>query len=418
MNRCLFYYLTILLSVPLLATIAGEDKIVVSEVDESAAAFNDFITPTAEFRARYEMRNDDLLTRAHAETLRGRLGLLINDNNPLSAFIEYEGTLAADRNSYQAASVHGLGLGKSIIADPESHELNQVWLAWDAEAFDTTIKAGRQRINIDNQRFVGAVGWRQNEQTFDAVAIENTSFDDLTFSYHYINRVNRIFGSGPIFNPAHTDFEGNTHLAHFTYVGIPETTVKGYAYFMDLGNAAGDANSNQTLGFSVERKVALSGDLTMPLYGEFAYQEDAFDSPLDYGAVYFHLSAGIDKGGHGVAVGFERLGDDNGAGFRTPLATLHKFNGFNDQFLATPGTGLSDLYIAGYTKLPGGIAFKPSFHWFGPAGGDLNFGQEFDLVLAKKLCENATILAKYSHYFADTFGVDTDDFTIELNFVY
>jgi hypothetical protein len=35
------------------------------------------------------------------------------------------------------------------------------------KALDLTL--GRQRINLDDQRFVGSVGWRQNEQTFDAV---------------------------------------------------------------------------------------------------------------------------------------------------------------------------------------------------------------------------------------------------------
>lgn len=395
----------------------SKDKVVVSE-PENRFIFQDFIRPTVGIRNRYEMRDQTGLDKAHAETVRGRFGLIFNDKHPLSAFVEYEGTLAADRNSYQAASVHGLGLGKAIIADPESHELNRLWVAYEADSLDTSIKVGRQRINIDNQRFVGAVGWRQNEQTYDAVALKNTTVKDVEFSYHYINQVNRIFGSGPIFNPAQTDFEGNTHLVHFTFTGLPETKVRTYAYLMDLGNLAGDVNSNQTFGFSLERALELEDDISIPLYGEFAYQEDAFDSPLNYEATYYHLSTGIQKGKSGIAVGYERLGSDNGFGFRTPLATLHKFNGYNDQFLVTPGAGLSDLYVGAFTSLPGGISVKPGFHWFGAASGDLNFGTEFDFVAAKKINDHLTILSKYSHYMADRFGVDTDDFTIEAGITY
>jgi hypothetical protein len=38
-------------------------------------------------------------------------------------------------------------------------------------------------------------------------------------------------------------------------------------------------------------------------------------------------------------------------GFTTPLATLHKFQGWADKFLTTPVNGLADLYVnAGYTR--------------------------------------------------------------------
>ena len=384
---------------------------------KASFVIDDLIKPTAGIRTRYEMRDQDGLAKAHAETIRGRLGLLINDANPLNAFIEYEGTLAADRNSYRAASVHGPA-GKAIIADPESHELNRLWLAYHADAFDSTVKIGRQRINLDNQRFVGAVGWRQNEQTFDAVALETSTFEDVVISYHYINQVNRIFGSGPIANPAQTDFEGNTHLAHFTWSGIEDTTVKTYGYFMDLGNRAGNANSNNTFGFSFDRTFTLECELELPLYGEFAWQEDGANSPLNYETTYFHIETGLNLNDRGVTVGYERLGSDNGVGFRTPLATLHKFNGYNDQFLNTPANGLSDFYAGFHAKLPGKVILQPAYHWFGPAGDFGSFGEEFDIGASRKINDNLTILTKFSHYMADGFGADSNNFIVEFNYSY
>ena len=233
-----------------------------------------------------------------------------------------------------------------------------------------------------------------------------------------MDRVNRIFGSGDIHNPAQTDFEGNSHLTNIRFTGLPNTTITGYGYWMDLSNDAGDANSNQTFGFSVLNKVSISDTLTMPLRGEFAYQEDAFDSPLDYGATYYHLSTGLEGERCSLTVGYESLGDDNGASFRTPLATGHAFNGYADKFLTTPPDGLSDVYISASTKLPGDIVFKPSFHWFGPADGGLDYGQEVDVVLVKKLSDNLTALVKYAHYFADEFAEDTDQITMQLGWTF
>ena len=52
------------------------------------------------------------------------------------------------------------------VADPETYEINRLQLT-NTRIPMTTVTLGRQRIVLDDQRFVGNVGWRQNEQTFD-----------------------------------------------------------------------------------------------------------------------------------------------------------------------------------------------------------------------------------------------------------
>lgn len=37
----------------------------------------------------------------------------------------------------------------------------------------TWLTIGRQRMNLDDQRFVGSSNWRQNEVTFDAMGVAN-----------------------------------------------------------------------------------------------------------------------------------------------------------------------------------------------------------------------------------------------------
>lgn len=386
-----------------------------SPAPESEPSALDFITKaklTGDFRLRYEYGDQDPLDESHAGTLRGRIGILTGKVGGFQGFAEYEGTVTADRDSYQAASVHGTGQGKTIIADPESHELNQLWLSWTGA--DTAIKVGRQRIILDNARFVGNVGWRQNEQTYDAVTVTNTSIENFKLFYGYIWQTLRIFGSENPGLASQTDFDGSTHLVNLAYSGLPNTTIATYAYFMDLDNVAGSANSNNTYGAYIKGSVPMES-AALGYLAEYAYQTDGGDSPLSYTANYYHLQAQATMAKkHSVGAGYESLGE----GFRTPLATGHKFNGFADQFLAIPPDGLADLYVFAGTKLPCDVGLKVAYHWFGSEGGSLEYGSEADLVLSKAITKNTSILAKYAHYFADDFATDTQRISLELDIKY
>lgn len=59
------------------------------------------------------------------------------------------------------------------MADPECTEANQAYLQMKLGTF--TGIAGRQRVILDNARFIGNVGWRQNEQTYDAVTFKSAA---------------------------------------------------------------------------------------------------------------------------------------------------------------------------------------------------------------------------------------------------
>jgi hypothetical protein len=53
---------------------------------------------------------------------------------------------------------------------------------------------GRQAINLDNQRWVGSVDWRQNDQTLDAVRAAVSPSRNTRLEYVHSWRVNRIVG--------------------------------------------------------------------------------------------------------------------------------------------------------------------------------------------------------------------------------
>lgn len=366
-------------------------------------------------RLRYEWGDVDTLNNeSNAATIRNRVGLLTREVSGFQAFVEYEGTLAADRADYFVPGVQGTP-GKTIIADPESHELNQAWVSYKTPDDTVALKVGRQSLNLDGERFIGAVGWRQNMQTYDAAGITFSPTEDLELYYGYLWQVNRIFGS-EVFGAPQTDFKGQSHLINVKYKGLPFGTLTTYAYLLDLHNLAGDGNSNNTFGGSLSGPVFDSG---VNYYAEFAYQTDAFENPADYAATYAHgsLSRELMEGVQGT-VGIEYLGSDNGIGFNTPLATVHKFNGYADNFLVTPGGGLTDTYVSISTTVGPEIKLAAAYHYFYDDGFDVEIGQEVDLVASKALTKNVTVLAKGAFFMGDAGQSDVSRAILEMNIKY
>jgi len=78
----------------------------------------------------------------------------------------------------------------STVADPDQSILNQFWLAYTGIA-DNIFKIGRQRIKLDDDRFIGNVGWRQMETTYDSVLIthNNQTLFGLVANVGYIAHV-------------------------------------------------------------------------------------------------------------------------------------------------------------------------------------------------------------------------------------
>ena len=215
-----------------------------------------------------------------------------------------------------------------VVADPKTTEVNRAQLSY--KAGDTNITVGRQRIILDTASFVGNVGFRQNEQTFDAIQLVNTSIDGLKASYIYINKVHRIFGDD---HPA-GNFTGDTHLANVSFTKLPFATVTGYGYWVDTKQAA--ALSTKTFGVRAAGNKSINGSSRVTYAAEFAHQNDSATNPFNFSLDYYTVEAGFVVGTFNVKAGLEVLEGNGTRGFATPLATLHKFQGFADVFLATP----------------------------------------------------------------------------------
>jgi len=350
-------------------------------------------------RARYEyVEQDNLASESHAGTIRTRFGFTTAPVYGFQGMIEAENITAVDDDSYNAAGSNGQP-GRPIVADPEVTEINQAWLGY-SYTNQFNIKAGRQRIVLDNHRFIGDVGWRQNQQTFDSAFTTFTPCKEFSLSYGYLWDVNRIFGDVSGLPPGNTDFESDSHIINASF-NTRFGKLVGYGYLLDLQNAAGFANSCATYGLSFSGSAPVSEKVKLDYRGEFALQTDYADSPQDYEAEYYNVELGVNVKPFIVGGGYEVLGSDNGFSFKTPLATLHAFNGWADVFLATPALGLQDLYGFAQVTLPGQIPLRAVYHKFDSDAGSADYGSEIDLVASKKLGKHWMAMVKYAYYMGE-----------------
>jgi len=369
-------------------------------------------------RYRYEfVDQDNALKNANASTLRLRLNYRTGLWKGWSGFAEFDHVfhvLIDDFNSGAGTSPNRSEY--SVVADPEGSDLNQLYVDFN-QGDEWKYRFGRQRILLDNQRFVGGVGWRQNEQTYDALTLNTKAVAKTTLSYSYVNYVRRIFGQS---SPAGKE-QLDGHLFNAKIAFSDSISLTPYLYSLDFDNTT--ANSSLTLGARGLGSHPF-GSGKFDWLAEYARQSDTGDNPNSYDADYLHLNAAYAAGnGMTLGVGYEILGADSGAGtaFRTPLATLHAFNGWADQFLATPGAGLDDFYVSFKFKLSD-WNLTAIYHDFSSDSGSFDYGSEIDLSGALKLSDRYGLLLKAALFSADSSSplanVDTNKFWVMLTASY
>ena len=389
------------------AALLGAWAFAVSATEVRASDLDDWLAPILDgqvklnVRGRYEYADIHRGPSAsNAVTLRTRLGYGTAPWEGLSAYFEVENVATPDRDAY----FDGVRPNdRSLVADPTVTEVNQAFVALDREDFgDSMARFGRQRIIFDDARFIGNVGWRQNEQTYDAALAETAlGVEGLVIQYAYLLEVHRIFGDQG--GPGTRDFDSNSHLVRAAWDVAPWLGLVGFAYLLDLRDSP--SNSANTFGARATGTIGLAGDWSLAYPGSYAYQVDGGtsggDNPLDYEAHYALADLAIGYAPLGaLGGGYELLGSDGGrAQFTTPLATAHAFNGWADAFLDNGGPrGLQDLYAYLGAKLPCAIAGKVVYHHFFSHSRSRDLGYEIDALLSRKLGKYVTVLTKVAWY--------------------
>lgn len=315
---------------------------------------------------------------ANAHTLRVRLGYLWVPDTRWSALLEGE-HVAPLHERYNSTTNGRVTL--PVVADPDATEVNQAWIRFTDDR--AMVTAGRQRLLFDNQRFIGNVGWRQNEQTFDAVHAE-FGVGSAHLRYAYLDRVHRVFG---------TERDHDSHLLNVGWDGL-----SAYAYLLD-DRDAGDASDT----------VGLRWSGTQAPFGWTL--EAARQDTLDY----FLISPSVSWRGIKWTLGWERLDGDGVRGFSTPLATLHAFNGWADRFLTTPAVGLDDRHAIASGSVFGGN-WVVAYRSYSAVRGDADLGHEWNASYGRALPTRLPIhwLVKVADYNGGNHAPDVRKLWLQL----
>jgi hypothetical protein len=354
---------------------------------------------------RYEqVEQDNISQDASALTLRTLLSYTTGKYKNLSAKIEVEDTRIVLGQGDYTVGPTGYNSGiYSVIADPEHTELDQGYVQYATDTI--TAKFGRQVITMDNHRFVGHVGWRQDRQTFDGISFSYAPSKDLTLNYAYLTQRNRIFAEA-------TDLDAKDHLLNASYQ-TSAGKLTAYSYMLEVDNTV--ENSLDTYGIRFNGSTKL-GDTKVLYSAEFATQSSE-TAITDFDADYLLLEAGAVFGGLTAKLSYESLGSDNGSyGFSTPLATLHKFNGWADTFLNTPVEGLVDTSISLSGKAGPG-SWMVVYHDFDTDQASEfvdDLGSEVDLKYVGKFAQHYSYGIKYAAYSGKSGRADTDKLWIWL----
>lgn len=395
--------------VALLATVLASTSISAQAADNLGEAITEGKFGYS-FRWRLETVDQDPLPHnATAIPLRARINFHTADLYGFSFKAEFDYVFNFGVDTFRAGAGNTPDpVGYPVIPDPGGEDLNQLFLQYKADFGQ--FRLGRQRIIYDNSRFVGNVGWRQNEQTYDSFSFSRAADSAVQFNYAYVDQVNRIFGNDV---PAGKQ-DHNTHLLNTAFVFDSAAKLTAYYYYIDDKDAA--LFSTSTFGVRLTGKSSNDG----PIFGytlEYAKQTDAANNPVDYNANYWRADLSVAFEGATVYAGYESLGGNKselGQAFRTPLATLHAFNGWADKFVVTPPAGLTDAFFGVKGKL-GKWKWNVLYHDFSAESGPAHFGVEYDGSIARKFAGNYGILFKAARFNTDDprYG-DTTKFWVQL----
>jgi hypothetical protein len=366
--------------------------------------------PLLEIRLREELvdqtRTATLTEGAQALTVRTRAGWETATWQGFQGLLEVANVshLGAERfavNVPGAATPPLNGADKAkypLVNDPDVTELNRLQITWKPSAA-LLITAGRQRIIIDDQRFIGNVGWRQDEQTFDGVRAD-VAWGQVKGTYAYVTHVNRVLGD-------QRDWRSDSHLANLAWSPADLFRLEGFVYALDFRNSA--ANSSIAKGVRVSGK-AKAGPYQLAYEATAASQGDYRANTAAYDLGYWQAAGVAARDIYTVRADYEVLEGNGTRGFTTPLATNHAFQGWADAWVQPLGgnkgfvDGLKDfnLSFGAKPKVAIGPLTKPElfirYHDFWDQRTGAKLAHEWDAQLQAAITPKLIAALKYADF--------------------
>lgn len=384
----------------------------------SAGTFADDIENKIDWSARARYAEFSGEESARAASLLLRLNVDTHWNETLTTFLQLDDVSRAFKDQHS----DGVDLnGKPVIPDAEGFDVNQAYVGLN---FDSVkFQLGRQRINLDDQRFIGGNGFWQNEQTFDAALTKIKWLDNSHITYAYIDNVNRIFGdkadktittsSGNGDYPAKTterplgilgDHRHHTHIAQFDFKEWDYSEVIAYAYAID--NLTFPGASNNTLGANYTFNYK-ADTIKYRAKVEYALQKQPTlnDSPV---LPYYLLDAGIGISHIEISGRYEILSNKQGVNFIAPLGSSHDFQGRANQMQSYAAQGIKDASL-NITWRDAPFKIESQYHLFNSYTSNDYLAQELDLSFSYKPTRKHAVTLLLAYFKPNAYDIQKDD---------
>ncbi len=383
---------------------SGDKKIEQSEFTKFIKAGK----PIFNIRYLHESVNQKgIANQADANTVRTRIGYETTKFHDVSALVEFENVKRIGAEDYNDTINNRTKY--PTVSDPNDTNLNRLHVDYSGIE-KTDVRLGRQTIVLDNQRFVGGIAWRQNDQTMDAISVKTKLIKNSEIFYAHANRVNRVFGTR---SKVGTWNSNNIDLVNASYSFAPSLKVIGYSYLLDIPD--NPALSSATYGSKINAKHKFNDQFVSALNFEYAYQRGYASNPKDLAFNYFMIEPALTYGQWTIKGQYESIGGNGTTAMQFALGTNHAFNGWVDKFLTTPANGLIDSNIALE------YVFKSDLEWINDSktfvryhkfraekkNPIMDYGSEIDFFFEKSFKNNLTIGIQAGKYKAKELYTNT-----------
>ena len=365
-------------------------------------------------RLRYWYAKDEALRASDAYTFGTNFGYLSKYYRGFQVYVEGESVIALTPDLF----FDGVNdqVGRTVVTDVETFELNKLRVSY-LDTLKSTImefKVGRQAAIVEDERFIGNVTARQDDQTFDAVygRLQNDQ-SGISFEYAYMYQINRLLAEVG-------DWRSDSHAFMLSFYKNKMARIGLFTQLLDFQDDAPE-KSNQTFGITIDRSDLPPDRIALTYKSAFAYQSDYGDNAIDYEAFLFNAEVGVSFPGAGIfSMGYELATSDNGiASYQFPLSTGQRLHRISDVFIDPPADGLHNPYFTVESRnIVWGIGGWFGYHsYFSEEAGDW-LGQEVDVVLYRQLIPGLVRAElTYSSFFGEEERfTDLDIFALDLVF--
>jgi len=413
----LLYYLSVLF---LISYSAHAQEAKTTTENSSPSSVLDFVKkgkPILDVRYLHEsVTQKGIPNQADANTIRTRVGYETAKISNFSALVEIENIKGIGAENYN--DTINKRTNYPTVSDPEVTMLNRLHVDYSGIE-KTNIRLGRQIISLDNQRFLGGIAWRQNDQTMDAASVNTKLLKNTEIFYAHVTRVNRVFGTRSKVGTWNDNNINLTNIAHNFMQGVK---LIAYNYLLDISDNT--AFSSNTSGLRLELKHKFDDKLSTAANLEYAYQKDYAHNPKKFGFNYYMVEPSVTFGQWTLKAMHESIEGDGKTAMQFVLGTNHAFNGWVDKFLTTPVNGLVDhnvtlqYVVKSDNKWIDGTKTFIRYHQFRAQKNNpiMDYGRETNFFIEKSFKNNVTVGLQSGYYKAKGLYTNTSKIMPYINY--